>query len=75
MGLVTFEIILIFSLISCRRSEVNFTLETKKSKAMTKPSTVKKSNINTKPPDEMKFENYFDYKIPTKYIKPHQVRH
>lgn len=55
-----------------RRSEVNFILETKRLKAKPKSSTTKIKTTN-KPPDEMKFENYFDYKIPTKFVKPHQV--
>lgn len=41
-----------------------------KSESKTKASDKK---LAGKPVDESKFENYFDYKIPVKYIKPHQV--
>lgn len=53
-----------------RRTEVNFTLETKRLKTKKAATTAKTS---TKPLDEAKFENYFDYKVSTKYVKPHQV--
>lgn len=50
-------------------------LETKKSsvKSESKSKSLDKKHTMGKPIDESKFENYFDYKIPVKYIKPHQV--
>lgn len=56
-----------------RRRNVNFMLETKKliSKQKTQKST--KKITNERKPDISKFENYFNYKIPVKYVKPHQV--
>lgn len=49
-------------------------LETKKChvKSETKSKVLEKKHTS-KPVDESKFENYFDYKIPVKYIKPHQI--
>ncbi|KAJ8967306.1 hypothetical protein NQ317_013775 [Molorchus minor] len=57
------------------RSEVNFILETKKSasKSESKAKPAVKKETKGKPIDESKFENYFDYKIPVKYVKPHQI--
>ncbi|KAJ8912925.1 hypothetical protein NQ315_017255 [Exocentrus adspersus] len=56
------------------RTTVNFMLEVKKSntKSESKIKTSSKKTTN-KPVDESKFENYFDYKVPIKYIKPHQI--
>ncbi|KAJ8967501.1 hypothetical protein NQ314_002816 [Rhamnusium bicolor] len=61
------------------RGQVNFMLETKKSQSKqdSKIKIVDKKNAKGltkgKQIDESKFENYFDYKIPVKYIKPHQI--
>ena len=44
------------------------------SKAKTKPDKTADSKTGqNKPEQSYKFENYFDKKIPQKYIKPHQV--
>lgn len=53
---------------------MKFILETKKFKAKQKMQTAEKLKLKGKPPDEMKFETYFNFKIPVPYIKPHQVR-
>ncbi|CAG9826823.1 unnamed protein product [Diabrotica balteata] len=55
------------------RQNVNFTLETKKLHAKQPKAKTKKSVIQEKPIDELKFQVYFDYSIPVKFIKPHQV--
>ena len=44
------------------------------SKTKTKPDKASDSKTSLKKPEQSyKFENYFDKKIPQKYIKPHQV--
>ncbi|CAH0554650.1 unnamed protein product [Brassicogethes aeneus] len=53
------------------RPDVNFTIETKHSS--TKPATKAKKTDSSKPVDESKFETYFDFRIPTKFAKPHQI--
>ncbi|XP_028128698.2 uncharacterized protein YdcI [Diabrotica virgifera virgifera] len=55
------------------RQNINFTLETKKLNAKQPKAKTKKSVIQEKPVDELKFQTYFDYSIPVKFIKPHQV--
>ncbi|KAJ8944044.1 hypothetical protein NQ318_016242 [Aromia moschata] len=57
------------------RTEINFIIETKKShsKQDSKSKLSVKKEVKGKLVDESKFENYFDYKIPVKYIKPHQI--
>lgn len=59
---------------SCRRREVKFILETKKLKPKNKTNPVERTKGKGKPLDETKFENYFDFKIPVNFVKPHQVK-
>lgn len=47
-------------------------METKKLKSKQKTNGEKKV-MKVKPLDETKFETYFDFKIPVKFVKPHQV--
>lgn len=52
-----------------RKPEVHFTLETKKAVAKKSEKDAKVKNV-----DESKFSDYFDFKVPVKFIKPHQVK-
>ena len=59
--------------------EGNILIESSKTKAKPAKSEDKKSGGKPdkkpggKPEQSYKFENYFDKKMPQKYIKPHQV--
>lgn len=61
----------------CRKEQTNFTLQTKQSsaKAVKKPTACGKKPGKgvAKSVDESKYADYFDFSIPVKYIKPHQV--
>lgn len=52
----------------CRKTEGRFSIETKK---------LCRRNINTKDieiqADQSKYENYFEFKMPVQFVKPHQV--
>lgn len=50
-----------------RKTDVNFTIESKKATTKTEKSCGSKNT------DDSKFSDYFNFKIPVKYIKPHQV--
>lgn len=51
--------------LNCRRSYVHFTIETKKSTS--------KNAKNIDESELSKFENYFNFSKPVKYLKPHQI--
>lgn len=58
-----------------RRKEVNCVIETKKAitKQKADTDTASKGGKMNKNIDISKFETYFNFKIPVKWIKPHQV--
>ena len=54
------------------QDECSFVLESKKAKEKTSEKN-KTNSVDKKDADPLKFENYFEFSCPCKYIKPHQV--
>lgn len=67
----------ILNLVCCRKEQTNFTIQTKKSGLKsTKQSAAagkKHGKDASQSVDESKYADYFDFNVPVKYIKPHQV--
>lgn len=62
-----------FNILYCRKSATSFFIEVKKSVSKSETKGKLKKKDTGKPVDESKFENYFEFKSNSQFIKHHQV--